>query len=29
MGQRDLETLYLGKRPNCYRIYNKIAELKK
>ena len=28
MGQRDIETIYLGKRPNCYRIYNKIAEYK-
>ena len=28
IGQRDLETIYLGKRPNCYRIYNKIAEYK-
>jgi len=28
MGQRDVETIYLGKRPNCFRIYNKIAELK-
>lgn len=28
MGQRDVETIYLGKRPNCFRIYNKIAEFK-
>jgi hypothetical protein len=27
MGKLAVETLYLGKRPNCYRIYNKIAEL--
>lgn len=26
MGGRDVETLYLGKRPNCIRIYNKTAE---
>ncbi|MBI4480958.1 MAG: hypothetical protein HY651_13140 [Acidobacteria bacterium] len=26
MGKRELQTLYLGKRPNCFRIYNKIAE---
>jgi hypothetical protein len=28
MGRGDIQTLYLGKRPNCFRIYNKIAELK-
>src|SRR3954466_15632012 len=22
MGRRELQTLYLGKRPNCFRIYN-------
>ncbi len=27
MGKLAVETFYLGKRPNCYRIYNKIAEL--
>ena len=26
MGKAEVETLYLGKRPNCFRIYNKIAE---
>lgn len=26
MGNRELQTLYYGKRPNLYRIYNKIAE---
>jgi len=26
MGSRGIETLYVGKRPNCFRIYNKIAE---
>src|SRR5439155_10620589 len=25
-GQRGPETLYYGKKPNCYRIYNKIRE---
>lgn len=28
MGMVDIETFYLGKRPNCFRVYNKIAELK-
>ena len=27
MGRRGIETVYFGKKPNCYRIYNKIAEL--
>jgi hypothetical protein len=26
MGKLGVETFYLGKRPNCYRIYNKVAE---
>jgi len=26
MGKRELQTFYLGKRPNCYRIYDKTAE---
>ncbi|HLG99481.1 MAG TPA: hypothetical protein VKX49_24445 [Bryobacteraceae bacterium] len=26
MGRRGVETLYLGRRPNLFRIYNKIAE---
>ena len=25
-GKVGIETLYLGKRPNFFRIYNKIAE---
>jgi hypothetical protein len=29
LGRGDIQTLYLGSRPNCFRIYNKIAELKK
>ena len=29
MGRGEIQTLYLGSRPNCFRIYNKIAELKK
>lgn len=28
MGQRELQTLYFNKRPNCFRIYNKTAELR-
>lgn len=28
MGKREIQTLYFGKRPNCYRIYDKIAEMK-
>jgi hypothetical protein len=26
MGSAEIETIYLGKRPNCIRIYNKVAE---
>ena len=26
MGKRQVQTLYFGKRPNCYRIYDKVAE---
>jgi hypothetical protein len=26
MGMGQIETLYFGKRPNCFRIYDKIAE---
>lgn len=26
MGKREIQTLYFGKRPNCIRVYNKIAE---
>jgi hypothetical protein len=26
MGKREIQTLYFGKRPNCYRIYDKPAE---
>jgi hypothetical protein len=26
MGRQRVETFYLGKRPNCFRIYDKIAE---
>jgi hypothetical protein len=29
MGRGEIQTIYLGSRPNCFRIYNKIAELKK
>jgi hypothetical protein len=28
MGRRKVETLYFGKRPNCFRIYDKISELR-
>jgi hypothetical protein len=28
MGNGGVQTLYFGKRPNCYRIYDKIAELR-
>lgn len=28
MGRRETETIYHGKRPNCFRIYNKTAERK-
>ncbi|MEP6539596.1 MAG: hypothetical protein ABJF23_29945 [Bryobacteraceae bacterium] len=27
MGRQKIETLYFGKRPNCFRIYDKLAEL--
>jgi hypothetical protein len=26
MGKRQLQTIYLGRRPNCFRIYDKTAE---
>jgi hypothetical protein len=26
MGKRELQTMYLGKRPNCFRVYDKLAE---
>jgi hypothetical protein len=26
MGRREVQTLYFGKRPNCFRIYDKLAE---
>ena len=26
MGRRQVQTYYLGKRPNCFRIYDKVAE---
>jgi len=29
MGRGELQTLYLGKRPNCFRIYNKLREQEK
>jgi hypothetical protein len=29
MGRGEIQTLYLGSRPNCFRIYNKIVELKR
>jgi hypothetical protein len=29
MGKGGMETVYLGKRPNLFRIYNKVAELRK
>jgi hypothetical protein len=28
MGRRKIETLYFGKRPNCFRIYDKLSELR-
>lgn len=28
MGRRKVETVYFGKRPNCFRIYDKISELR-
>ena len=27
MGRRKIQTVYFGKRPNCFRIYDKISEL--
>jgi len=29
LGQRGIQTLYLGKRPNLFRIYDKVAEWQK
>jgi hypothetical protein len=26
MGRREVGTMYLGKRPNCFRVYDKLAE---
>jgi hypothetical protein len=26
MGKREVQTMYLGKRPNCFRVYDKMAE---
>ena len=26
MGKREVQTMYLGRRPNCYRVYNKLSE---
>lgn len=26
MGKREVQTMYLGQRPNCYRVYNKLSE---
>jgi hypothetical protein len=26
MGKREVQTMYMGKRPNCFRVYNKVAE---
>jgi hypothetical protein len=26
LGQKGVQTIYFGKRPNCYRIYDKVAE---
>jgi hypothetical protein len=28
MGRGEVQTIYLGRRPNLFRVYNKIAELK-
>jgi len=28
MGQKGVQTLYLGRRPNMFRIYDKVAELR-
>jgi hypothetical protein len=29
MGHTELQTLYFGRRPNCLRVYNKVAEWQK
>ena len=29
MGKREVATMYLGMRPNCFRVYDKIAERRK
>jgi hypothetical protein len=26
MGKREVQTMYIGKRPNCFRVYDKLAE---
>ena len=26
MGKREVKTMYIGKRPNCFRVYDKLAE---
>jgi len=26
MGKREVQTMYLGKRPNCFRVYDKLSE---
>jgi hypothetical protein len=26
MGKREVQTMYLGKRPNCFRVYDKLTE---
>jgi hypothetical protein len=26
MGKREVQTMYIGKRPNCFRVYDKMAE---
>jgi hypothetical protein len=26
MGKREVQSMYMGKRPNCFRVYNKLAE---
>jgi hypothetical protein len=26
MGKREVQTVYMGKRPNCFRVYDKLAE---
>jgi hypothetical protein len=28
MGKREVGTMYLGKRPNCFRVYDKLSERK-